>query len=154
LESANPGSFVTLEKFSNNRFRRLFLCFGASATGFESCRPVLGLDGTHLKSKFQGILLTATATDARGSLFPLAFGVVDAENDENWRWFLNNLHHVLEKHIPDFLKIKFTLTFLSNRQKGLIGGVETIFPEAAHGCCLKHLEVSRAKWGPQAASKA
>lgn len=48
------------------------------------CCLLLGLDGTHLKSKYQGILLTATAVDAVGSLFPLTFGIVDAENDDNW----------------------------------------------------------------------
>ena len=35
-----------------------------------------------------GILLTATGADANGSLFPLADAVVDAENDVNWFWFL------------------------------------------------------------------
>ena len=46
--------------------------------------PVLGLDGTHLKSKFQGILLCATGIDANGSLFPLAYAIVDTEKDDNW----------------------------------------------------------------------
>src|SRR5579859_7014174 len=35
-----------------------------------------------------GILLTPTGVDANGSLFPLAYAVVDAENDANWFWFL------------------------------------------------------------------
>ena len=35
-----------------------------------------------------GILLATTAIDAIGSLFPLAHAVVDAENDDNWLWFL------------------------------------------------------------------
>jgi transposase-like protein len=84
--------------------------------------------------------------DARGQLFPLAFGVVDAENDANWLWFLEKLRKVLEQHIqPDILGTQYTLTILSDRQKGLIEGVETIFPLAAHGFCLKHLEANMCK---------
>jgi len=43
----------------------------------------LGLDGAHLKAKYLGILLAATGVDANGALFPLAYAVVDAENDDN-----------------------------------------------------------------------
>jgi hypothetical protein len=32
------------------------------------------------------------------------------------------------------------LTFLSDRQKGLIYAVNELFPLSAHGYCLKHLE--------------
>ena len=51
--------------------------------GFSHCRPVLGLDGTHLKTRYQGILLAATGMDALGKLFPVAFAMVDAENNDN-----------------------------------------------------------------------
>ena len=84
LLAANPGSFIEFEATSTNQFHHLFLCFYASAKGFENCKPLLGVDDTHLKSKYKGILLTAIATDAQGQLFPLAFGIVDAECDENW----------------------------------------------------------------------
>jgi MULE transposase domain len=59
----------------------------------------------HLKNKCFGILLTATSADANGSLFPLAFAVVDAENDSNWLWFLQILHHVISQHAPTLLTI-------------------------------------------------
>jgi hypothetical protein len=80
----NPGSTVSLERTSENRFRRMFLSYAASGMGFAHCRPILGLDGTHLKGKYAGVLLTATAIDANGRLFPVAYAVVDAENDANW----------------------------------------------------------------------
>ena len=49
-----------------------------------SCKPLLELDGTHLTSKYGGILLAATATNAQGQLFPFAFAIVSVENDDNW----------------------------------------------------------------------
>lgn len=142
LEAANPGSTIILCKTDSNKFQRLFLCYEASAVGFVSCRPLLGLDGTHLKSKYQGILLAATATDARGSLFPLAFGIVDIENDDNWLWFLSNVRSVLETHIPTIIDEDYALTLLSDRQKGLVEAANTVFPHSAHGYCLKHLEAN------------
>ena len=51
--------------------------------GFSHCRPVLGLDDTHLKTRYQGILLATTGMDALGKLFPVAFAMVDAENNDN-----------------------------------------------------------------------
>jgi len=77
-----------------------------------------------------------------GKLFPLAFAVVDAENDANWRWFLENLHTVVERTAPDFINpanVDNQLTFLSDRQKGLCEGVETLFPQSPHGFCILHL---------------
>src|SRR5579859_7035050 len=54
LKAANPGSLVVLESTTENKFRRVFNCYGGSAEGFANCRPILGLDGTHLSSKYQG----------------------------------------------------------------------------------------------------
>jgi len=57
IERSNPGSTVKLEiDPATGRFKRLFICFAASAIGFAFCHPLLGLDGTHLKHKYQGIL--------------------------------------------------------------------------------------------------
>jgi hypothetical protein len=87
---------------------------------------------------FLGILLTATAGDANGSLFPLAYAVVDAENDDNWMWFNQLLRNVIQQHAPAFL-VPQGLTFVSDRQKGLLESVELTFPDSPQGYCLRHL---------------
>ena len=57
IQRSNPGSTVQLDiDPMTNQFKRLFICFAASAIGFAFCRPLLGLDGTHLKHKYQGRL--------------------------------------------------------------------------------------------------
>ena len=57
IQRSNPGSTVQLDiDPTTNRFKRLFICFAASAMGFAYCRPVLGLDGTHLTHKYQGTI--------------------------------------------------------------------------------------------------
>lgn len=60
IEQTNPGSIAIVSKTPDSRFDRLLLCYGASASGFASCRPLLGLDGSHLKNKYKGVCLTLT----------------------------------------------------------------------------------------------
>jgi hypothetical protein len=133
LKESNPGSIAFVER-SEGRFLRLFVAFKSSLKGFTHCTPLLGIDGTHLKGKYLGVLLAATGVDAEGSWFPVAFAVVNAENDENWTWFLQNLKiGLLQEQGPR------ELTFLSDRQKGIVDGVSTVFGSAYHGFCMRHL---------------
>jgi zinc finger SWIM domain-containing protein 3 len=57
IQRSNPESTVQLDiDPTTNQFKRLFICFGACAMGFASCRPLLGLDGTHLTHMYQGTI--------------------------------------------------------------------------------------------------
>ncbi|XP_034707786.1 uncharacterized protein LOC117931044 [Vitis riparia] len=140
VKRTNPGSIASVYgNQTDNCFQRLFISFQASIYGFlNACRPLLGLDRTFLKSKYLGTLLFATGFDGDGALFPLAFGVVDEENDENWMWFLSELHNLLEVNTENMPR----LTILSDRQKGIVDGVEANFPTAFHGFCMRHLSDS------------
>src|SRR5579859_4770336 len=55
LEAADPKTKAFVERNVDNKFHRMFLCHSACAVGFIYCRPLLGLNGTHLKSKYKGI---------------------------------------------------------------------------------------------------
>ncbi|TMI84215.1 MAG: transposase [Bacteroidetes bacterium] len=140
LLEANPGSFITLERTATNQFHRFFLCYYASAKGFASCKPLLGVDGTHLRSHYQGILLTATATDAGGQLFPVASSI--SKTKKTGYGSLNNCG---QSSLSMFLtfwskKTRWSSSQIAPAAKGLHEGVPVIFPLAAHGYCLKHLE--------------
>ncbi|OMO71989.1 Transposase, MuDR, plant [Corchorus capsularis] len=140
VKRTNPGSIASVYgNPTDYSFQRLFISFQASIYGFlNACRPLLGLDRTFLKSKYLGTLLLATGFDGDGALFPLAFGVVDEENDDNWMWFLSELHNLLEINTENMPR----LTILSDRQKGIVDGVEANFPTAFHGFCMRHLSES------------
>ncbi|XP_020273842.1 uncharacterized protein LOC109848639 [Asparagus officinalis] len=139
VKRTNPGSIASVYGDPDNCFKRLFISFYASIHGFvNGCRPLIGLDRTLLRSKYLGTLLLATGFDGDGALFPLAFGVVDEESDENWIWFLSELHALLEDHTENMPR----LTILSDMQKGIVDGVDFNFPTAFHGFCMCHLSDS------------
>ncbi|WCJ35209.1 hypothetical protein M5689_016475 [Euphorbia peplus] len=140
VKRTNPGSIASVYgNPTDSFFQRLFISFHASIYGFlNACRPLLGLDRVFLKSKYLGTLLLATGFDGDGALFPLAFGFVDEENDENWMWFLCELRNLMEINAENMPM----LTILSDRQKGIVDAVEANFLTAFHGFCMRHLSES------------
>lgn len=122
LAIANPGTLVALETSQGyggvHRFKYLFLAFGASIQGLPFMRKVIIIDGTHLKGKFAGTLLTASAQDGNYQIFPIAFGVVDSENDLSWSWFFNKLLAV----VPDAEDI----VFVSDRHTAIYSGLRRV----------------------------
>ncbi|XP_073130894.1 uncharacterized protein [Henckelia pumila] len=98
--------------------------------------PLVFLDGTHIKNKYKGNILVVVVKDANDDLFTLAYAVVDAKNDDNWRWFCFHLRGALCSHncmgFDEF-------TFFSDRHPGIINGVELIFPSSHHAYCQRHL---------------
>ncbi|KAF9602273.1 hypothetical protein IFM89_026361 [Coptis chinensis] len=74
LQRTNPGSHIQLELDKNTRqFARLFISFEACIHGFNYCRPMVCSDGTFLKAKYKGCLLSATSknADQEGQQMPL-----------------------------------------------------------------------------------
>ncbi|XP_057812344.1 uncharacterized protein LOC131026495 [Salvia miltiorrhiza] len=132
LVETNAGSFVKLETNEEKRLRCLFVSFLSCVESFQNvCRPILFLNATSLKSRYQESLLTATAVDADDGFFPVAFSIVDSENDDNWHWFLEQLKSAISTSSP--------LTFVSDREKGLQKSVHEVFENAYHGYSIHHL---------------
>ncbi|KAL9398476.1 hypothetical protein Peur_007437 [Populus x canadensis] len=143
IVEANPGSFVKLSVDDDSKFQRLFVSFHASIYGFQNgCRPILFLDSTTLKSKYHEILLTATALDGDDGLFPVSIAIVDIENGDNWKWFL--------KQLKAAISTSQSVTFVSDKEKGLMKSVLEVFENAHHGYSIYHLlENLRRNWkGP------
>ncbi|KAK2358475.1 hypothetical protein P8452_77572 [Trifolium repens] len=132
IKETNPGSFATFTTKEDSSFHRLFVSFHASIIGFrQACRPLLFLDRTPLNSKYQGELLAATSVDGNDGIFPVAFAVVDAETDDNWHWFLQELKSALSTTEQ--------ITFVADFQNGLKTSLSEIFENCYHGYCLRHL---------------
>ena len=96
----------------NPKFMRLYCCLGPLKKGFkDDLRPLIALDGCHLKGTYRGQLLTAIAADPNNGWWPIAWAVVEREATEQWAWFL--------KYLSDDLEIEnqFHYTFISDQQK-------------------------------------
>nr|XP_033514816.1 uncharacterized protein LOC117279403 [Nicotiana tomentosiformis] len=85
LEKTYPGSVVKLQKTEDDCFLYAFVALNTSIKGWEHFMPVVVVDGTFSKSAYRGIMLTASTMDATGSILPLAYAVVDSENNASWR---------------------------------------------------------------------
>ncbi|XP_010241617.1 PREDICTED: uncharacterized protein LOC104586161 isoform X1 [Nelumbo nucifera] len=132
IVETNPGSICNFTTKDDLSFQHLFLSFHASLFGFKNgCRPILFLDSTPLKSKYQEILLIAAAVDGEDSMFPVAFAIVDVENDASWHWFLVQLKSAVST--------SRSITFVSDKEKGLKKSVSEIFENAHHGYSIRHL---------------
>lgn len=114
---AMPGSTVLVmtedgDLDERKKFKRFYTCFGPIKQGFKSgCRPLVGLDGCHLKGPFGGQLLTAVGSDANDGMYPIAWAVVEAENSDSWNWFLQQIVEDLG------IDNSGSWTFISDRQK-------------------------------------
>ncbi|KAG7583521.1 MULE transposase domain [Arabidopsis suecica] len=113
------------------RFNYVFIAFGASINGFPFMRKVVVVDGTFLHGSYKGTLLTALAQDGNFKFYPIAFGVVDTENDDSWRWFFTQLKVV----IPD----DKDLAIISDRHKSIGKEIGEVYPLASRGICTYHL---------------
>ncbi|KAG8371257.1 hypothetical protein BUALT_Bualt13G0068800 [Buddleja alternifolia] len=59
----------------NDRFGKLYTCFKGLTDGFlVGCRPIIGVDGCHLKGPHGGVLLCAVGIDPNNCIFPFAGG--------------------------------------------------------------------------------
>ena len=63
-------------------FFHAFWCFPQCVEAFRHCRPVFSIDGMFLIGKYQGTLLIAISCDVNNKLVPLAFALVEKENND------------------------------------------------------------------------
>ncbi|GJW75606.1 heat stress transcription factor B-4-like protein [Tanacetum coccineum] len=153
LQSTNPNTTVKIAVERNTDpslptrvFQRIYVCLGALKLGFRACkRDLLGLDGAFMKGPFPGQVLAAVGLDSNNGIYPLAYALVEAESKSSWCWFLQCLGDDIDLH-PNS-----NFTFISDRQKGIIPAIKTVFPSAEHRYCLRHIhENMKQGWCGQA----
>ncbi|KAH0652581.1 hypothetical protein KY289_030259 [Solanum tuberosum] len=131
LKTSNPGSKTALKIDENGRFKYFFVAYGAWILGFAQMRKVIAVDGTFLRSKYGGVLLSAVAQDAENHIFLVAFCVVDSECDASYRYFFEQLR--------SFVLDTPKLCIISDRHQSIRKMVSIVFPLAHYGCCMRHL---------------
>ncbi|KAK0585483.1 hypothetical protein LWI29_029189 [Acer saccharum] len=88
-------------------------------------------------TKFKRIYICFNAykqgIDADNGYYPIAYVVVEKEWHESWSWFLQLLKEDL--NLEDYLGI----TFMTDRQKGLVESICDIWPICEHRFCVRHM---------------
>ncbi|XP_057515640.1 uncharacterized protein LOC130797170 [Amaranthus tricolor] len=147
IRTFNPGSTAIVKCIGIDTppplFQRMYICLTACKEGFVAgCRPIIGVDGAHLKGKFPGVLLTAVGKDGNNNIFPIAWAVVETENVETWIWFLNLLVEDLRSVTASSSWVEAegeAFTFMSDRQKGLVEALNSVVPECEIRFCCRHI---------------
>ncbi|XP_017406210.1 uncharacterized protein LOC108319559 [Vigna angularis] len=101
---------------------------------FLSCRPIISLDEAFLKGKYGGELLTTVGRDGNEQVLPIAYCVVEVENKDSWRWFLELL-------VDDLggAELCSSFTFISDQQKGLLPAIQELLPGVEQRFYVRHL---------------
>ncbi|KAF6146834.1 hypothetical protein GIB67_018487 [Kingdonia uniflora] len=124
---SNPGSIArTWRQDDTLQWTGTLVAFKVNLNGFvKGCRPILGLDGCFLKGIMEGFCLSVLSLDAYNGLFPIGVYMCRTECKESWLDFFAKIKPYLSAYPGK-------LTFISDRQKGLIVSVAEIFPHANH----------------------
>ncbi|XP_076937523.1 uncharacterized protein LOC143605201 [Bidens hawaiensis] len=116
------------------QFKRVYVCLVALKYGFKALNMDLhGLDGAFMKGTFPGQMLTTVGLDSNNGIYPVCYAIMESESNYSWTWFLELLSEDLE------IGSNSWFTFMSDRQKGLLQAIQTLFPCAEHRYCLRHI---------------
>ncbi|KAM5554008.1 hypothetical protein ABKV19_025974, partial [Rosa sericea] len=154
LKRVDPNTTVDIKCDFNNPdqqpvFKRMYICLKALKMGFRAgCRPILGLDGCHLKSAYGGQLLAAVGLDPNNTTYVVAYAMVEIESKDSWDWFLR----LLAKDL-NITGEGNGFTFISDKQKGLLPACEVVLPLAYHRFCVRHLWTNFNKLFPEKVMK-
>ncbi|XP_043699860.1 uncharacterized protein LOC122650515 [Telopea speciosissima] len=88
---------------------------------------------------FGGVLVAAVSVDGNNGIFSVAYGVVQSEDKDSWLFFLCHLRETLERNRDTVTAPDIPITFMTDKQKGLIEAISIIYPEANHRHCSRHL---------------
>jgi hypothetical protein len=142
LRRSNPGSTflvsTALVKENENEdpkdhLSSLYWSYDACKRGFlNGCRPIIFIDGCHLKSRYKGQLLTAVGIDPNDCIYPIAMGMVEVESKFSWEWFLTTLKHDLN------IVNTSPFTIMSDKQKVFCSPLKCCF-QCINFCIITNL---------------
>ncbi|XP_074373640.1 uncharacterized protein LOC141713989 [Apium graveolens] len=130
LHTINAGSVIELQLTEDKCFMYVFVALHASIKGWNHCLPFVVVDGTFLKSAYEGTLLVAATQDVGGKIFPLAF-VVDSENDQSWEWFFVKFRKAYGG--------REDMIIVTDRHESIIKGAGKVYPEVPNIFCIFHI---------------
>ncbi|XP_019229221.1 PREDICTED: uncharacterized protein LOC109210278 [Nicotiana attenuata] len=130
IDMTYPGH-IKMVKSPKNEFMYVYISLYAFIRGFDHCRPIVVVDGSHLKSYYTGTFVSASTLDGAGHILPLAYGVIDLENDAAWTWFFEQFKIAYG--------VRENMCIVSDRNESIIKSVPRVYPDVPHFACIWHL---------------
>ncbi|CAI9260760.1 unnamed protein product [Lactuca saligna] len=127
-ERARALSFTLIDGKLTDHYARIW-----DYGWLKGCRKVIDLDGCFLKGKVKGELIAAIGRDGNNQIYPIAWVVVNVENNDNWKWFIELLQSDIETVEGN------RVTLISDQHKGLLEAVKEVMPHAEHRQCARHI---------------
>ncbi|XP_019261045.1 PREDICTED: protein FAR1-RELATED SEQUENCE 4-like [Nicotiana attenuata] len=131
LVLTNPMSVVSLKQPEEDLFMYAFVALYPSIKGWQYCKPVVVVDVTFLKSAYKGTLLIASTQDPAGNILPLAYAIVDSENNASWEWFF--------ARFKDAFGEMEGMCIVLDRHEGIENAAATLYPQVPHCVYIWHL---------------
>ncbi|KAH0724524.1 hypothetical protein KY284_000389 [Solanum tuberosum] len=114
LDKTYPGSHIRMKKTTENEFL-----------------PIVVVDASHLKSTYTGAFVSASTLDGAGNILPLAYGVIDSENDASWTWFFEQFKEAYGE--------RENMCVVSDQHNSIIKAVSIVYNNIQHYACIWHL---------------
>lgn len=75
--------------------------------------------------KYNGKVLEAVTYDSNNGIYPLTFGIADAETNDSWNWFSHHLrdHVTKDRHV----------CLVSDYHREIINGMESVYAPFMRG---------------------
>ena len=159
LARQNPGSVAGFDKDSDtNAIKSLHFFPNFMNESLQFVRPVISLDACHLKSLFLGTLYIASVLSGHNEVYPVGFMISEGNEDgARWTLFLEKLKEACPIICEAGRSInrqpeEERFVFISDRDKGLIPALFSVFPDNVGISCARHIESNVAqKFGQQCA---
>nr|GEU36996.1 hypothetical protein [Tanacetum cinerariifolium] len=89
LELSNDSTVTHIETDDKDCFKMVFIAFGVAIRSFKyHKRPLIIIDATNLKGRYEGTNLLAVGEDDNNQIIPIAPGVSQGETGPSWTWHL------------------------------------------------------------------
>ncbi|XP_057247429.1 uncharacterized protein LOC130589845 [Beta vulgaris subsp. vulgaris] len=79
------------------------------------------------------ICFDVVGRDANDKMYPVAWAIVEGENNSSWSWFLSEVQTALNLGQGE------GLTIVSDEHLAIISSVASIFPQCEHRHCARHI---------------
>ncbi|XP_070022697.1 uncharacterized protein [Nicotiana sylvestris] len=90
------------------------------------------VDGSFLKASYKGTILTScTHDEVVGKILPLAYAIVDSENNKSWEGFF--------VQIKGTFGVREGICIVSDRNESIFNATKVVYPEVPHCICMFHL---------------